>query len=478
MQGDDHTHITHWLDGPRLWALSAFFGAAAGVAWAVAMPAAVASSGRAVVPMVLVVPFVVLLLSIAVCPLVHARWWHRHYPDVAFFFGAVVGAYYLTAYRGVGGTAVLAHTAAEYVAFIALIGGLYVVSGGVVVRLAKPVSPAANTVFLLVGAVLANIVGTTGASVLLIRPFLRANEGRLKPLHVVFFIFIVSNCGGLLTPIGDPPLYLGFVKGVPFFWTTRWLGVSWALVVGCLLAVFFVFDSRASKQAGGAAAEEPRATLLPRIAVSAHPRTLVLLGLMVGAVFLDPVLGRYINLHHVPVGAIVQIVLAVLAYTTTPQATRAENDFSMEPVKEVGVLFAGIFLTMMPALAYLAANGARLGVDSPTAFYFATGTLSATLDNAPTYLNFLQVAIAPDDVSPQRVRSLISTDEGRLVLEAISTGAVFFGAMTYIGNGPNFMVRAIAERGGVKMPSFFAYAGWAVVILLPVLVMHWFVVIR
>lgn len=479
MHGDDHVHPSHWLHGPRLWAISAAVGAALGVLWAFLMPAAMDASGKATIPLVLVVPFVLLLASIAVCPLVHARWWHRHYPDVALFLGGLVGAYYLVAFRAAHGPETTLHTAIEYTAFIALIGGLYVASGGVLVKLEKPVSPAANTLFLLLGAVLANVVGTTGASMLLIRPFMRANEGRLRPLHVVFFIFIVSNCGGLLTPIGDPPLYLGFVKGVPFFWTARWLGPSWLLTVGALLVMFFAYDSLAARQLTRESGERgPASGMLPRAKIVSRPLTLVLLAAIVGAVFIDPLLGRVVNLHHVPVGAIVQIILAVAAFWTSRKDIREANDFSFEPVKEVGLLFAGIFLTMMPALGYLAANGSRLGVESPTSFYFATGTLSAVLDNAPTYLNFLQVALAPAEVGREAIHAIIATSEGRLTLEAVSTGAVFFGAMTYIGNGPNFMVRAIAERAEVKMPSFFAYAGLACIILLPVLVLHWLVIIR
>ncbi|MFO0830757.1 MAG: sodium:proton antiporter [Phycisphaerales bacterium] len=470
----DHTHSTGWLHGPRLWAVSALLGAGVGVLWAVLMPATMGSGGRPVVPLVLVVPFGLLLASVAVLPLVRPRWWHRHYPDVALFLGGVVCAYYLTALRASVGPSQVVHTAVEYLAFIALIGGLYVVSGGVRVSLGAPASPVANTLFLLLGAVLSNLVGTTGASMLLIRPFMEANQGRLRPLHVVFFIFIVSNCGGLLTPIGDPPLYLGFVKGVPFFWTFACLWRSWLLVVGVMLAVFFAFDAWTWRRAGRAMF----GAWWPRVRVECSPWTMVVLVCMVGAVFIDPVLGRFVDLHHVPVGAMVQVMLAAVGYATARSGLREANDFSFEPVKEVGLLFAGIFLTMMPALAYLAVNGSRLGVATPSSFYFATGALSAVLDNAPTYLNFLQVSIAPADVSRAAIAGMLGTADGRLTLEAISCGAVFFGAMTYIGNGPNFMVRAIAERAGVRMPSFFTFAGLACLLLLPVLVLHWLVIIR
>jgi Na+/H+ antiporter NhaD/arsenite permease-like protein len=488
MQGDNHAHASKWWHGPRLWVVSAIVGALAGYALTFVLPARFGDDGKAIIPIVLVAPFALLLLSIAICPLVNARWWHRHYPDVAFFLGAVVATYYVVGFHppasthasthAWSGAGVAMHTAIEYVAFIALIGGLYVASGGILAQLSRPISPAANTLFLAGGAVLANLVGTTGASMLLIRPFMRANEGRLRPLHVVFFIFIVSNCGGLLTPVGDPPLYLGFVKGVPFFWTLEHMWQSWIVVNLLLLGVFFAYDELVTRRLERAGTPREPAGILPRVRIVARPHTLLLMALMVGAVFLDPVLSRFVNLHHVPFGAIVQIALAVIAFVTAPKEILDANEFSFEPVKEVGLLFAGIFATMMPALGYLAANGAQLGVDSPSAFYFATGGLSGVLDNAPTYLNFVQVSVAPDEVTRDSLHALLTTGAGVDVLHAISAGAVFFGAMTYIGNGPNFMVRSIAERAGVKMPSFFAYALWALALLLPVLVVHWVVLVR
>jgi Na+/H+ antiporter NhaD/arsenite permease-like protein len=325
---------------------------------------------------------------------------------------------------------------------------------------------------------LADIVGTTGASVLLIRPFLRANHGRIRPLHVVFFILIVSNCGGVLTPIGDPPLYLGYLRGVPFFWELKFLWPSWLIVVGCLLIAFNVYDRWAEKQFRGSLAGQgvAAAELNPGFSVKASPLTLSLLVLIVLAVFVDPLLSTHFGLNSVPVGATLQIILAIAAFKSAHFSALERNQFTWDPVKEVGILFAGIFITMAPALAYLSHHGKSLGVDSPTAFYFATGALSAVLDNAPTYLNFLQIALTPDEVTKETILSFIATDSGRLTLEAISTGAVFFGALTYIGNGPNFMVRSIAEAAQVRMPSFFGYAMWACVILLPVLVLHWFII--
>lgn len=490
MHGDDHVHGRFFWHGPRLWLASAATGALAGWALARLLPAAYPAGANApTIPWPLILPFAILLASIAVVPLLASRWWHRHFPDVAFFLGALVASYYLIAYSIPGydgslsyGQSKTLHSALEFYSFIALVGGLFVVSGGIFVDLPGRGGPVSNSLFFLAGAVLANLIGTTGASVLLIRPFMRANDDRLRPFHVVFFIFIVSNCGGSLTPIGDPPLYLGFLKGVPFFWVLRHLWQDWALVIGVLTLIFFFIDARHERRLAAAAAKEgrtlPPPAVLPAVRLRGV-RGLLCLVLMVAAVFADPLAHRYLPwIGHFPLGATIQIAVAAAAYFLAPRDILERNDFTFFPVKEVGMLFAGIFLTMMPALGYLSANGARLGIDSPTSFYFATGSLSAMLDNAPTYLNFLQVATAPEEVSPASIRAMLATMQGETSLIAISTAAVFFGAMTYIGNGPNFMVRTIAEAHGVRMPSFFAYVLWAAVFLLPVLVLHWAVFIR
>jgi Na+/H+ antiporter NhaD/arsenite permease-like protein len=296
------------------------------------------------------------------------------------------------------------------------------------------------------------------------------------------FIFIVSNCGGCLTPIGDPPLYLGYIKGVPFLWTLEYLWKDWAFTVAGLLGVFVVIDLwverrvRESRAANGQPPLAP-AAWFPSVRVRGSTG-IVCLGLMILGVFVDPILHRVApQLPHLPFGATFQIIVAGASYALAPREILERNDFSFFPVKEVGLLFVGIFLTMIPALGYLAFHGPKLGLDTPTAFYFGTGFLSAVLDNAPTYLNFLQVAV-PGDLSKEAVAALIATEKGHLELVAISTGAVFFGAMTYIGNGPNFMVRTIAEAAEVKMPSFFAYVLWALAFLLPVLVLQWALFIR
>lgn len=435
------------------------------------------------IPIWLVVPFALLLLSIAVMPFVNERFWHAHYPDFAFMLGGLMIAYYLFAF-GKGdylhgqsyGEHVMLHTGLEYYSFIALIGGLFVASGGVLVDVRGRGGPLLNTVLLAVGAVLANIMGTTGASVLLIRPFMRINKGRLRPIHVVMFIFIVSNCGGALTPIGDPPLYLGYLKGVPFEWTLLHLWPMWAVCIGMLLAIFFAIDTVISRKHPfqHSADQQPQRTSVRVRGLSG----MIALALIIGGVFIDPALKAFAGIEGYPIGPTFQIAVAVTAYFVADREIHKANAFTFEPVKEVGLLFVGIFATMAPALGFLAAHGSALGLNSPTAYYFGTGALSAVLDNAPTYLNFLQVSFGEQDINAQTVQVYLSNEAGVHALTAISLGAVFFGAMTYIGNGPNFMVRAIAEASGVRMPSFFGYLLRSVVLLGPVLLVIWAIFIR
>lgn len=432
----------------------------------------------ATTPLILVVPFAVLLGCVALMPFVNARWWHHHYPSVSLALGGLVTGYYLMGYRepdlahgGVSyGSYAIMHSLLEFYSFLALVGGLYVVSGSIVVELRGRGRPLLNTGILLFGAIAANVVGTTGASVLLIRPFMRVNHGRLRPVHLVFFIFIVSNCGGCLTPIGDPPLYLGFLKGVPFFWTFEKLWPSWLMVNGLLLATFYVLDRRIERSLPkeGTEVQEHKFRLRARGWVG-----MVCLLMMIGGVFIDPLLAPHLGLGHFPAGATFQLLVALTAYLTAPKYCHEANEFNFAPLKEVALLFAGIFATMVPALGYLAANGQKLGLDGVSAYYWGTGVLSAALDNAPTYLNFLQIAFGEGEMTRTSIREFTSTEQGVLILEAISSGAVFFGAMTYIGNGPNFMVKAIAEQRGLKMPGFFGYLAYSCTFLLPILVIHW-----
>lgn len=438
-----------------------------------------AESGH--IPAWLVAPFGLLLASIALMPFINNRFWHDHFPDFSFLLGGIVVSYGLIALdaREEGHTLTygqehLLHTALEYYSFIALVGGLFIAAGGILVRIEGRATTTANVAILALGAVIANLIGTTGASMVLIRPFMALNKGRLRPLHIVYFILIVSNCGGCLTPIGDPPLYLGYLKGVPFFWTLSALWLDWILVIALLLAAFAWFDSRAPRPDPDDAAPTtgPR-----RVVVQGWPSIAILIAIVLCA-FVDPLVEAIFHIHGVPIGPTIQIALAILAYRIAPERIHEANGFSFFPVKEVGLLFIGIFATMFPALGFLSQHGEALGLDSPTGFFWACGSLSGVLDNAPTYVCFLQLALQPAEISPATIAGLIASDEGRRILHAISTGAVFFGALTYIGNGPNFMVRAIAETSGVRTHSFFGYFVRAALILGPILVIHWLLLVR
>ncbi len=467
----------------------------------------------------LIVPFVLLLGSIALMPFVSAKFWHHHYPDFAFFLGALVLAYQLLAGDAHARHDML-HAGIEYYSFIALVGGLYIASGGILIDIRDRASPARNTLLLAAGCILANILGTTGASVLLIRPFLRMNKGRLRPIHIVFFILTVSNCAGALTPVGDPPLYLGYLKGVPFFWTLQHMWPMWLLVNGLLLFLFFVTDLRFTRSEKSG--PNPYAAADSKRVFDPQDRTplitgwpaLVFLFLLVCGVFIDPAIKQWGGpslsaLQNLPIGATFQILMAVAAYFVARPSIRHSNQFTFEPVKEVGFLFVGIFLTMAPALALLSTRASSLGLESPTQYYFLTGSLSAVLDNAPTYVSFLQVALGTLHIpmSPEGIREFINATfdlkhaaaptihfHGQVLLESIALGSVFFGALTYIGNGPNFMVKSIVDAAhaqaqradaapgqqllGAAMPSFFAFFAYAVAILGPILVLNWFLFIR
>lgn len=497
----------------RLWFIALLLGDGVGIiaSQAISIPLVQTTSGSTTyaIPVWLCAPFILLLACIAAGPLLFQKIWHKFDSAIAFFLGGTILGFYVAGLRHDNyGAEHMMHVGLEYIGFIALVGGLYIASAGielVFIPLGRKRTPGleqmghagpwTNTLILLIGAILANVVGTTGASVLLIRPFMRINAthgpeaegnqgqgslpGRLRPLHVVFFILIVSNCGGCITPIGDPPLYLGFIKGIPFFWTAQHLWQDWLLVVGSLLVVFFFYDSWVETKfrvSQGDQYERPARLLFLRI--HARPISLLFIAAIVACVFVDPALHKYYPDLHYPVGAPIQIVLAALAYLFADRAIEKRNDFTFAPVREVATLFVGIFLTMTPALAYLAAHGGSWGIDTPTSLYWATGGLSAMLDNAPTYLNFVQVALAPEEVNRQTLNKLLETPTGIKDIVAISTGAVFFGALTYIGNGPNFMVRSIAQSRGVRMPSFFGYAFAACLILLPILLIHWIVFIR
>lgn len=415
------------------------------------------------------IPFVLLLLCIAVIPLIDHHFWDRHLWTISlavFCFPMIAGLVF-----GLGGVFIekVLHTALEYVSFISILAALYVVSGGILIRGNFKGRPAVNAAILGIGTLLASFIGTTGASMLLIRPLLRANAGRRRNAHVVvFFIFLVSNIGGMLTPLGDPPLFLGYLQGVPFSWTFS-LWKEWAMASAIVLSVFFVVDTLVFRKDG------------PGIDIHSHDRyeRFHLAGYANVALLLCVivVIAGHGYCLRVVVGwpafgpqeaglfAIAGISLLVMP---VKHDVRLHNGFSWKPMLEVVFLFAAIFATMIPALHILQKVGPSLGVEKPWQFFWVTGLLSSFLDNAPTYLTMLTVAKSlnfPNDLGFV-FRDGLHTSAA--ILAAISCGAVFMGANTYIGNGPNFMVRAIAAERGVKMPGFFGYMLYSICILLPV----------
>lgn len=421
------------------------------------------------------IPFVVLLLCIAILPLIHAtehRWEQNSTKlTVALLLGVPVAVWFWLA----GEQVTVLHSMWEYIQFVLLLGALFVVSGGIFLTGDLRATPRVNTTFLGIGTVLASFVGTTGAAMLLVRPLLNTNKERVHKVHtVVFLIFIVANTGGLLTPLGDPPLFLGFLRGVPFTWTFSLLP-EWAFVNLLLLITYFALDTRLqrSEPSAGLLADEMQRTPLG-IQGKIH---FAFLAMVVLAVALVPSLdlhaieeGTATFTQMVPWRELVFIAAGVLSYTMGDKVARfVSNEFSWTPILEVASLFVGIFLTMMPALKFLAQVAPKLPLNELTFFYF-TGGLSAFLDNAPTYVTFFEMARQLE--GEPRV-----ADVPEAFLVSISLGAVFMGAMTYIGNGPNFMTKAVADSRGVKMPSFGGYLGWSLQYLLPTMIAMSFVFI-
>lgn len=414
-----------------------------------------------------VLPFVLLLGSIAVLPLAQKHWWEKNFHLVSFGLALLVIVHYIFQLHN---TESLVHTALEYFSFIALIGSLFVVSGGIHINVKGEATPFVNVMFLLIGAVLANVLGTTGASMVMVRPWLRMNKYRLTAFHVVLFIFIVSNVGGALTPIGDPPLFLGYLKGVPFFWVISRVWPIWLLAVSILIALFFVIDTIDFRKAPVGVRKKETAHEEWKF-IGMH--NLAFLGMVIGAVFVNnpPFLREAI-----------MIAAAVLSYKTTPKPVHESNDFSFGPIKEVAILFVGIFATMIPALEWLEKYASQIGITSPGQFYWGSGALSSVLDNAPTYLNFLSAAIglffsADTAAHEHPVLSLLITHPQ--YIKAISVGSVFFGAVTYIGNGPNFLVKSIADQSKVKTPHFFEYFfRYSLPILIPLFGLIWYLFFR
>jgi Na+/H+ antiporter NhaD/arsenite permease-like protein len=408
-------------------------------------------------PLWMALPFALLLALIALAPLFFADWWAKHYPKVCAGLAAIVVAYYLFSLQA---SPRVLRTAAEYLSFIALVGSLFVVSGGIHINIKGEATPFTNVVFLAIGALVANVLGTTGASMLLIRPWLRMNKYRVTAHHVVFFIFIVSNVGGCLTPVGDPPLFLGYLQGVDFWWVAQNGWYIWLTALLILLAMFYWVDTRNFARAPKPVREEMTHHDVWRFDGLAN---LLFLAVILGAVFVNkpPFLREALM-----IGA------AVGSYFSTQKQVHDSNHFSLHPIKEVAILFVGIFATMMPALDWLAVNAGKLGAPTPGFFYFGSGALSSVLDNAPTYLSFFSALMGATGVHD--TPALLQAHPMGIL--AVSTGAVFFGANTYIGNGPNFMVKAIADHQKVHTPTFMGYiVRFTLPFMLPMLIAIWLI---
>ena len=440
-----------------------------------------------------IIPFAGMLLSIAVFPLVKAEWWEKHQLLVSLAWALMFLVPFALAY----GAEVTAEQLAEvvigdYIPFIVLLLGLYVVAGGIHVGGTIAGTTRNNVIMLFIGTMLASWVGTTGAAMLLIRPLLRANLWRRHRAHVVvFFIFLVANAGGCLTPLGDPPLFLGYLRGVPFFWTLEhiWpvLLVNVVLLIGLFVAVDRYFMRKEGRENYRQLELLTRADDRVPIHLQGWHNLFFLLIIIVGVILngLIPQLGAFVDAEtgrtfgidvfgaHIGLEYVAQISLIclamILSWLTTSTDDRSRNNFEWAPIAEVARLFIGIFVTMIPALAILRAHGGSLGLDSPLGFFWATGALSSFLDNSPTYVVFLTTAGALGTDAAGAVATVVGAVDPTILL-AISAGAVFMGAVTYIGNAPNFMVKNIAEGAGVKMPSFFGYIGWALAFLIPVFI--------
>ena len=453
-----------------------------------------------------IIPFVLLLGSIAIMPFINKHWWEKNYPVVSLGLGLIIVIYYMlyikasngfadSAGTGSYGAYKLLHTAVEYYSFIALIGSLFVISGGIFIKVSNKATPLVNTIALFIGAVVSNLLGTTGASMLLIRPFLRINKERMKGYHVVFFIFIVSNIGGALTPIGDPPLFLGYLKGVPFFWVIGRVWHIWLLTTAIVLTIFYIIDSinysRVKEQVSGVTQSGKieflgKQNFMYLFMIIA----LVLVQKMEFVRHIEEGLGKSGELFTAILVATLMIIVAIVSYKSSNQEALTANEFNFGPIKEVAILFAGIFATMIPALDFLEQNASSLGINTYGQFYWGSGILSSVLDNAPTYLNFLSAAFGLGNLSvdadmvkfldPNTTIAVAGlTVQTWKYIQAISVGAVFFGANTYIGNGPNFMVKSIAEQSGVECPSFFAYViKYSLPVLIPTFALIWFLFFR
>ncbi len=427
------------------------------------------SHGLAGVPLWSLIPFVLMLLMIAIAPLFINHWWENNKNKliVSLVLGIPTAIYLIC----VGLTHNLTHQLLfDYIPFIVLLGALFTVTGGIYLQGDITAKPLTNTLFLGIGGILASFMGTTGAAMLLIRPIINTNQQRQYKVHtILFFIAVVANCGGLLTPLGDPPLFLLYLRGVEFTWFFHLLP-EWALANGLLLLIYFVWDSYLYKKEPVQNVLKDKSETVP-LKIIGTSNFIWLAGIIASVAFITSKtfftaqedIDHYGNPFKL-IQAGVLIIMAVLSLLFTKKAVREANKFSWGPITEVAFLFLGIFVTMVPALLYLSTNAKSFGLMEPWHFYYATGALSSFLDNAPTAVSFYELAIGTFDNVVNGIAGIPA-----IIMKCISLGAVFFGAMTYIGNGPNFMVKAIAEDNNISMPSFFGYIiKFSLIVLLPV----------
>ena len=422
------------------------------------------------IPVFSLIPFVIMLLCIAVGPLVAEHWWenNRNKLIVSLILGIPTAIWLCL--NGLSDD-LIHQMVFDYVPFIILLTALFTVTGGIRISGNLAAKPIVNTAFLGIGYLLASIMGTTGAAMLLIRPLIETNQERKHKVHtILFFIAAVANCGGLLTPLGDPPLFLLYLKGAEFTWFMGMLP-EWAFAGALLLLVYFIVDTMMYKKEDAAdlAKDNNEQT---SVKITGNINFLYLIGVVCAVAFINPGTIPAMGDHHAPIYVkllreIVLVILILASWFTTKQQIRKDNNYSWGPIIEVAVLFVGIFATMTPALLFLKANAGNLGITEPWQFVYATGALSSFLDNAPTALAFHSVALGLDPALTAGATMVAGIPE--VLLKAISMGAVFFGAMTYIGNGPNFMVKAIAEQNKIQMPSFFGYMfKFSLIVLLPI----------
>lgn len=424
------------------------------------------------VPLYSAVPFVLMLLSIAILPLSSPHFWESNKNKflVSLILGIPTAVWLLANNLSES----LIHSIFfDYIPFIILLGALFIITGGIHLEGDLEANPRVNTIFLAIGAVLASFMGTTGAAMLLVRPLLKTNYRRKHKAHILlFFIAIVANCGGLLTPLGDPPLFMLYLRGVPFFWFFN-LVKEWAIANGLLLLIFYFVEKHYYKK------ESEEDLLLDRLEyqklkVKGEYNLIFLLGVVLAVAFINPLFIPFIQPHHISsyLREIAIVLMAVLSFMLTPREVHKLNNFKWHPINEVAVLFFGIFITMVPALLYLEANAQSFGFTTIHTFYYASGSLSSFLDNTPTAVTFYSLAKGLVTQQPHLFSDpVIVGGIPEHLLEGIATGCVFFGAMTYIGNGPNFMIKAIAEHEKVPMPHFFEYMyKFSLIVLLPVFI--------